>query len=246
MIRCIRILPIHKSTGDKFRIAQPNNPRPNPQGMGYSPSISMMNSSDLQHHYDDFPITDGTGRESYLFEKFANIPGLNLIDNQMFPHCIVHSNLITKSNHPLPIEAMLDTGCSVGNYMSMSYYQRHPELQLYLVASSPEIVDLATHGVSTNVTLHIDIILEIIHHGEAIRCKIRIGVMDNLRYDLVIGLIVIASYFTDVMHNLLELHFQQYNLQHSSQQQQNKSIGSVPCGERDIDRDMALTNKVSY
>jgi hypothetical protein len=61
-------------------------------------------------------------------------------------------------------------------------------------------IDLGTHG---------SVVLEIVHRGKPIRCKILIGVMKGHRYDLVLGLAVIASHYTDVLLDLLSFQLQQ-------------------------------------
>jgi len=75
----------------------------------------------------------------------------------------------------------------------------------YHVKHPVNTIDLATHGCVAVVSKYISIILQIVHRGKPIRCKILIGIMKGLRYDLVLGLIVIASHYTDVPLDLLNL-----------------------------------------
>jgi hypothetical protein len=53
------------------------------------------------------------------------------------------------------------------------------------------------------------VVLEIVHRGVPIRCKVIIGIMKGLRYDLVLSLIVIASHYVDVLVDLLNVQLQQ-------------------------------------
>ena len=83
-------------------------PRPIPTGTGYrltissisnSPAISLHNSHDLAHHYDDFMVTDGIGCELGLHERIERISGLNLLDSAIHSDCVVTSFL---KFHPEP------------------------------------------------------------------------------------------------------------------------------------------------
>jgi hypothetical protein len=55
---------------------------------------SFHNSHDLAHHYDDFVVIDGIGRELELHERIERISGLNLLDSAIHSDCIVTSSLI--------------------------------------------------------------------------------------------------------------------------------------------------------
>jgi len=93
--------------------------------------------------------------------------------------------------------------------MSESYYRAHPVLSEYQVKHPINTIDLATHGSVAVVSTYISIILQIVHRGKPIRCKILIGIMKGLRYDLVLGFVVIASHYTDVLLDLLNLQLKQ-------------------------------------
>jgi hypothetical protein len=93
--------------------------------------------------------------------------------------------------------------------MSEAFYKAHPALAKYQVNHPINTIDLATHGSVAVVSTYISVIMQIVHRGKPIRCKILIGIMKGLRYDLVLGLVVIASHYTDVLLDLLNLQLQQ-------------------------------------
>ena len=64
---------------------------------------------------------------------------------------------------------------------------------------------LATLGATAVVSQYISVVLEIVHRGVPIRCKVIIGIMKGLRNDLVLSLIVIASHYVDVLVDLLNV-----------------------------------------
>ena len=82
-------------------------------------------------------------------------------------------------------------------------------LQQYLVPHPTNTIDLATLGSTAVVSNHISVVLEIVHRGTPIRCKVIIGIMQGLRYDLVLSLIVITSHYVDVLVDLLNVQLQQ-------------------------------------
>ena len=94
--------------------------------------------------------------------------------------------------------------------MSEGHFNKYPILKQYLVPHpTVNTIDLATLGSTAVVSKHISIVLEIVHRGRPIRCKVVIGIMNGLRYALVLSLIVIASHYVDVFVDLLNIQLQQ-------------------------------------
>lgn len=193
-------------------------PRQIPTGQGYrpsissisnSPAISLHNHNDLAYHYDDFVVTDGIGREQELHDRLERISGLNLLDSAIHSDCVVTSSLILQDGSKIESRTLADTGCTKDNFMSEGHYLAYPVLEQYLVKHPTNTIDLATHGSTATVSKYISVVLEIVHRGKPIRCKILIGIMKGLRYDLVLGLAVIASHYTDVLLDLLSFQLQQ-------------------------------------
>jgi hypothetical protein len=87
---------VHDKTKETFKalnkpsqIHSNNKHRPIPTGQGYRPTISSIfnnraislhNHHDLAHHYEDFVVTDGIGREHELHKRIESISGLNLLN----------------------------------------------------------------------------------------------------------------------------------------------------------------------
>ena len=203
-----------------------HQPRQIPTGQGYRPSmssisnnpaISLHNHIDLANHYDDFVVTDGVGREHELQDRLEHISGLNLLDSAIHSDCVVTSSLILQDGSKIDARTLFDTGCSVGtNFMSKGHFDLYPVLTKYLVKHPTNTIDLATHGSTAVVSQYISVVLEIVHRGRPIRCKILIGIMQGLRYDLVLGLAVIASHYTEVLMDLLS-----FQLKNSPSQKSN-------------------------
>ena len=171
----------------------------------YYPSISMHNFNDLAQHYDDFVLTDGIGRENELHERLERISGLNLLDSALHSDCVVTSSLILQDGSSIECRTLADTGCAQQCFMSEGHFLKYPILQQYLVKHPTNTIDLATHGSTAVVSKYISVVLEIVHRGKPIRCKIVIGIMKGLRYDLVLSLVVIASHYVDVLVDLLNV-----------------------------------------
>ena len=93
--------------------------------------------------------------------------------------------------------------------MSEGHFNKYTILKQYLVPHPTNTIDLATLGATAVVSQHISVVLEIVHRGVPIRCKVIIGIMKSLRYDLVLSLIVIASHYVDVLVVLLNVQLQQ-------------------------------------
>jgi hypothetical protein len=93
--------------------------------------------------------------------------------------------------------------------MSEGHFLKYPVLQQYLIKHPTNTIDLATSGSTAVVSQYISVVLEIIHRGTPIRCKVIVGIMKGLRYDLVLSLIVIASHYVDVLVDLLNVQLQQ-------------------------------------
>ena len=87
--------------------------------------------------------------------------------------------------------------------MSKGHFLKYPILQQYLVKHPTNIIDLATHGSTAVVSKYISVVLDIVHRGKPIRCKIVIEIMKGPRYDLVLSLVLIASHYVDVLVDLL-------------------------------------------
>jgi hypothetical protein len=77
-----------------------------------TPAISLHNSHDLAHHYDDFVVTDGVGHELELHERLERISGLNLLDSAINADCVVTSSLILQDGPKIPSRTLADTGCT--------------------------------------------------------------------------------------------------------------------------------------
>ena len=216
---------IHDKTKETFKalnkspsfrpsqIQSNNKPRPIPTGTGHrptissisnTPAISLHNPHDLANHYDDFMVTDGIGRDLELHERIERISGLNLLDSAIHSDCVVTSSLILQDGSKIPSRTLADTGCTRDNFMSESHFLAHPVLQQYIVKHHTNTIDLATHGSTATVSQYISIVIEIVHRSKPIRCKILVGIMKGLRYDLVLGLTVLASHYTDVLLDLLQ------------------------------------------
>jgi len=133
------------------------------------------------------------------------ISGVSLLDSALHLECVVTSSLILQDGSQLDAQALTDTGCTRDDFMSESFYKAHPVLSAYQVKHPVNKIDLATHGFVAVISTYISIILQIVHRGKPIRCKILIGITKGLRYDLVLGLIIIASHYTDVLLDLLNL-----------------------------------------
>ena len=144
-----------------------------------------------------------------LHERIERISGLNLLDSAIHSDCVVTSSLILQDGSKIPSRTLADTGCTRDNFMSESHFLAHPILQQYVVQHPTNTIDLATHGSTATVSQYISIVIEIVHRGKPIRCKILVGVMKGLRYDLVLGLTVLASHYTDVLLDLLQFQLTQ-------------------------------------
>jgi len=153
--------------------------------MWNNPAISLHNFNDLAHHCDDFVITDGIGSGNELHERLEQISGLNLLDSALHSDCVVTSSLVLQVGSKIECRTLADTG----------HFNKYPILKQYLVPHPTNTIDLATLGSTAVVSHHIFVVLEIVHLGASIRCKVIIGIMKLLRCDLVLSLIVIASHY---------------------------------------------------
>lgn len=100
---------------------------------------------------------------------------------------------------------MLDTGCSPGNYISEAFFLAHIDaLEEFLVPCPAERVDLATSNSALSITKHLIItVRHVDSRGVTRSIKLRFGVLQGLRFDVVIGLYAIALNFMEVMQDLL-------------------------------------------
>jgi hypothetical protein len=74
----------------------------------------------------------------------------------------------------------------------------------FLVSSPPERVDLATNGSSQPITAHV--VLDLRHidtRGNMRVMKLKFGILQGLRFDIVVGLYAISTHLVDVMKDLL-------------------------------------------
>ena len=96
---------------------------------------------------------------------------------------------------------MLDTGCSPGKYISLAFFEtNNAVLKDYLIPCPAERVDLATSNSTQSITQHL--VIEARHvdsRGVTRTIKLRFGVLQGLRFDVVIGLYAIAMNFMEVM-----------------------------------------------
>ena len=139
--------------------------------MWHNPAISLHNFNDLAHHYDDFVVTDGTGRGNELHERLESISGLNLLDSALHSECVVTSSLVLQDGSKIECRTLADTGCTQQCFMSEGHFNKYPILQQYLVQHPTNTIDLATLGSTAVVSKHISVVLEIVHRGTPIRCN---------------------------------------------------------------------------
>ena len=71
--------------------------------MWNNPAISLHNFNDLANHYDDFVVTDGTGRGNELHERLESISGLNLLDSALHSECVVTSSLVLQDGSKIQV-----------------------------------------------------------------------------------------------------------------------------------------------
>ena len=177
------------------------------------------------------------GREHECYQRIALL-SRHIPANILSHGCQTEVALLC-TTADLTVKAMLDTGCSPGNYMSDAFYQSHIELlKEFLVPGKAERVDLATNNSAKQLTQHI--VIDVRHvdsRGTTRILKLRFGVLDGLRFDIVIGLYAIAMNFMEVMQDLLTL-----QLEHQEAKTNNLAMlyGQQPCllminGEEDAD-----------
>jgi hypothetical protein len=171
---------------------KPHNPESAPQ-------LSLLRRSSS-------PILDEhLGREHECFQRIA------LLSQRFRANILSHGCqtdiVILCMNTDLIVKAMLDTGCSPGNYMSEEYFMSNIKaLQEFLVPCPAERVDLATSNSAQSITKHVIVNVRHVDSRGVTRCvKLRFGVLHGLRFDVVIGLYAIALNFMDVMQDLLTI-----------------------------------------
>ena len=145
------------------------------------------------------------GREHECYQRIALLS--QRIPAKILSHgCKMEIVLLCKTKD-LVVTAMLDTGCSPENYMSMAFYKANIDaLQDFLIPGPSERVDLATSDSAQSISLHL--VIEARHvdsRGVNRTIKLRFGVLSGLRFDVVIGLYAIALNFMEVMQDLLLL-----------------------------------------
>ncbi len=148
-------------------------------------------------------LNEEIGREAECFRRVAAM-------TQRFPVSILKHGCQTEvtilgNDRDINVRTTLDTGCCPGNYMKQEYFDRNVEaLGPFLVPSVPERVDLATNGSSQQVTAHVNLdIRHVDSHGNMRLMKLKFGILQGLRFDVVIGLYAISIHFMDVMRDLL-------------------------------------------
>ena len=144
-----------------------------------------------------------------LLQRLESISGLNLLDSSLHSECVVTSSLVLQDSSKIECRTLADTGCTQQCFMSEGHFNKYPILQQYLVQHPTNTINLATLGSTAVVSKHISVVLEIVHRGTPIRCKVIIGIMKGLRYDLVLSLVVIASHYIDVLVDLLNVQLRQ-------------------------------------
>ena len=101
----------------------------------------------------------------------------------------------------LAVKAMFDTGCSPGNYMSHAFFHANAGH-----ICPPERVDLATSNSTQSITQHLAIEARHVDtRGVRRTVKLCFGILEGLRFYVVIGLYAIAMNFMDVMQDLLTI-----------------------------------------
>ena len=127
--------------------------------------------------------------------SYTNELSVFILDSAIHADCVVTCSLTLQDGSKIPSRTLADTGCTRDNFMFESHFLAHPVLQQYIVHHPTNTIDLATHGSTATVSQYICIVIEIVHRGKPIRCKILVGIMKGLRYDLVLGLTVLASHY---------------------------------------------------
>ena len=129
---------------------------------------------------------------------------------QRFPASILKQGCQTEMTilgleRDISVRATLDIGCCPGNYMRQGYFDDNAvALAPFLVSSPPERVDLATNGSSQPITAHV--VLDLRHidpRGNMRVMKLKFGILQGLRFDIVVGLYAISTHLVDVMKDLL-------------------------------------------
>lgn len=166
----------------------------NPDG---APRISLL------IHSPGPQLDQHVGREHECFQRIALL-NKRIPANMLSHGCQTEVVLLCKSSDLL-VKAMLDTGCSPGNYMSEAFYTANINaLEEFLVPCPAEKVDLATSNSSQHITKHL--VIEVRHidsRGVTRTIKLRFGVLQGLRFSIVIGLYAIAMNFMEVIQDLL-------------------------------------------
>ena len=148
-------------------------------------------------------LNEEIGREHECFKRIAAM-------TQRFPASILKQGCQTEMTilgleRDISVKATLDTGCCPGNYMRQGYFDDNAvALAPFLVSSPQERVDLATNGSSQPITAHV--VLDLRHidpRGNMRVMKLKFGILQGLRFDIVVGLYAISTHLVDVMRDLL-------------------------------------------
>jgi hypothetical protein len=170
-----------------------------PQNPEFAPHISLLTQSCGPR------LDEHIGREHECFQRIALLS--QRIPASILSHGCQTEIVLLCTTMDLVVKAMLDTGCSPGNYMSRAFYSANIDaLKDSLVPCAAEKVDLATSNSSQRITQHL--ILQVRHvdsRGVSRTMKLRFGLLEGLRFDVVIGLYAISLNFMEVMQDLLTI-----------------------------------------
>jgi len=170
-----------------------------PQNPEFAPHISLLTQSCGPR------LDEHIGREHECFQRIALLS--QRIPASILSHGCQTEIVLLCTTMDLVVKAMLDTGCSPGNYMSRAFYSANIDaLKDSLVPCAAEKVDLATSNSSQRITQHL--ILQVRHvdsRGVSRTMKLRFGLLEGLRLDVVIGLYAISLNFMEVMQDLLTI-----------------------------------------
>ena len=164
-----------------------------------APTISLLT------HSPGSQLDEHIGREHECFQRIALLS--ERIPANILSHGCQTEIVLLCVNMDLVVKAMLDTGCSPGNYMSLAFYLANIEaLKDFLVPCAAEKVDLATSNSAQHITLHLAIEARHVDSRGVVRTiKLRVGILKGLRFDVVIGLYAISLNFMEVIQDLLTI-----------------------------------------
>jgi hypothetical protein len=176
-----------------------------PQNPESAPHISLLLQS------PGSALDEHIGRERECFQRIALL-------SQRIPANIMRHGCQSEIVMLLVVKAMFDTGCSPGNYMSLAFFHANADvLRDYLIPCPAERVDLATSNSAQSITQHL--VIEVRHvdtRGVTRTIKLRFGVLEGLRFNVVIGFYAIAINFMEVLPDLLTIQLEHQESQSHS------------------------------